>query len=115
MKTPVCLPRLKRCSTSTRLKRLSLNRIFCNFSVSFPRPDLPALNDLRKRYRQWRELRAWERRVLVLCGLALPAIWVAVRLLPFNRVHRYFANVAAPSPVGTLPEGLTAVEYAQRC
>ncbi len=53
--------------------------------------------------------------MLVLCGLALPAIWLAVRLLPFYRVQRFFARTAAPSQVGTLPEGFTAGEYAQRC
>ena len=76
---------------------------------------MPKWSDLPKHYRQWRELRAWERRVLVLCGLALPPIWLAVRLLPFNRVQHYFAHAAAPSPAAALPEGFTAVEYAQHC
>lgn len=70
---------------------------------------------LSKRYRQWRELPAWERRVLVLCGLVLPVIWVGVRLMPFKRIQRVYAREATPSPAGTLPMGLTAIEYAQRC
>lgn len=76
---------------------------------------MPQLSNLPKRYRQWRELRAWERRVLVLGGLALPVIWAAVRLLQFKRVQHVFAHTAALSPACTLPQGLTTVEYAQRC
>ena len=76
---------------------------------------MPKWSDLSRHYRQWCELRAWERRVLVLCGLALPPIWLAVRVLPFNRVQRYFAHAAVPSSPAALPEGVTAGEYAQRC
>lgn len=70
---------------------------------------------LTRRYSQWRVLPAWERRVLLLCGLLLPMIWLGLRLLPFTRVQRLCARETTLTPADTLPMGLSAIEYAQRC
>jgi hypothetical protein len=69
------------------------------------------LSNSSRRYQQWRTLQLWEQRLLIKLFFLLPATWLVLRLLGFNRARR-IAEFQLPSDSTAIDQ--TAMERAQR-
>jgi hypothetical protein len=69
------------------------------------------LSNLSGRYQRWRTLEPWERRLIIEMFFLLPATWLVLRLLGFNRARR-MAEFKLPYDSTAIDQ--TAMERAQR-
>lgn len=75
-------------------------------------PAWQTLNNLSRMMEKWRALESWERHLLIRLFFLLPAAWISLRVLGFNKT-RETAELKLQS--ASMKAEHTPIDFAQRC
>lgn len=73
------------------------------------------LRKIKSRISRWRELEGWQRYALVRLFILLHVVWFGLRIVSFQKMHRFVDGKSLRLSTPRLPASISARSYAQSC